>query len=429
MPDQIIAGLIERFLNGTITSVEKELLAKWILDERNENELLSMMEQSWHDFTPGQTIRIEKADQLLESIFGRLNEATLTQPANESLMSPVNESPAPIQPETIPVRRIGWSGRGRSYKLAAAVLFFTILTSAGFYFLLKPSGLKPSPIILASKDVPAPAASNATLTLSDGSTIVLDSAGKGNIATQRKTAIMQLGDGDIAYQANGNKANGSTANGSTDYAEYNTLTVPRGSRIAQLTLSDGTRVWLNAGSSIHYPVAFAGANRPVSVTGESYFEVARDAMHPFLVSKGSCTVKVLGTHFNVNTYEEEGDIKVTLLEGSVVVSSGSGNSPLLPGQMATIDARQQIGVLKNADMERVMAWKNGLFNFAGADIRTVMRELSRWYGLELVFKDVPNEKYHVEISRNTPLSKVLEIIEMTGGVHFNIKGNKVTVMK
>jgi len=408
MPDPTIAGLIDRLLNGTITPEEKEMLAKWILSHSDEQELISMMEQSWKDFKPGQSIPDEKAGQLLESIFGKAKSASPVQP----------EMYPEMQPETTPIRRIGWTSKSiRSYRMAAAVLLFVIMTGAGFYFLRKQSGS--TSIAIAGKDVPAPAVSNAVLTLSDGKTIILDSAGEGNIATQRKTAIVKLGDGDIAYQADG----------TADSVEYNTLTVPRGSRIAHVTLSDGTRVWLNAGSSLRYPVAFAGSERSVSVTGESYFEVAHDVSHPFVVSKGSAAVKVLGTHFNVNAYDEEGEIKVTLLEGSVAVTSGSGNSLLSPGQMATIDARQKIAVLKNADVERVMAWKNGFFDFAGADIRTVMRELSRWYGLELTFNDVINEKFHVEISRNTPLSNVLKMLEMTGGVHFNITGNKVTVMR
>jgi ferric-dicitrate binding protein FerR (iron transport regulator) len=174
-------------------------------------------------------------------------------------------------------------------------------------------------------------------------------------------------------------------------------------------------------------VSFNGPDRQVSVTGESYFEVAQDKTHPFVVSKGNCAIKVLGTHFNVNAYDEEEEIKVTLLEGAVKVSSGSDNSLLLPGQMAVMDTRQKIDVLKNADIERVVAWKNGYFNFANADIRTVLRELARWYNLELVFNDVTNEKFHVEINRDIPLSKVLRILEMTDRVHFNISGNKVTV--
>ncbi|MDO6429054.1 FecR domain-containing protein [Flavitalea sp. BT771] len=397
MPDQNIATLIDRLLNGSITPAEKEFLAKWIAYDSDEKELHSMMERAWSDFKPGQNLPAEKAGQLLESILHRAKE---------------NDT---AQPKAIHGDRIGWRPSIRAYQWAAAVLLFVIVTGVGFYFLRKQPGAIPTAI--ARRDVLPPAASNAVLTLANGQTIVLDSAGKGNIAIQRTTAIIKQGDGDIAYRTTGK----------TDDIEYNTLTVPRGSRIAHVTLSDGTRVWLNAGSSLRYPVSFNGQDRQVSVTGESYFEVAQDKAHPFVVSKGNCAIKVLGTHFNVNAYDEEEKIKVTLLEGSVKVISGAGNNLLLPGQMAVMNAGQKMEILENADIERVMAWKNGYFNFANADIRTVLRELSRWYDLELVFDDVTNEKFHVEIRRDIPLSKVLSILEMTDKVHFNISGKKVTV--
>lgn len=311
-----------------------------------------------------------------------------------------------------PIRRIR---RIRPYPVAAAALLFIILSGASLYILNKKPAAPPQ--TLAAKDVLPPAATRAVLTLSDGSNIVLDSAAKGNIATQHTTAVIKQGDGDIAYQAAGNAAE----------IEYNTLTVPRGSRIAHLTLADGTRVWLNAGSSLRYPVAFNGPDRKVEVTGESYFEVAPDKARPFIVNKRDNAIKVLGTHFNVNAYDEEGPMKVTLLEGSVKVSTGSGDGLLLPGQMAIMDAGRRIDVLKSVDLERVMAWKDGYFNFSNADIRTVMRELSRWYGLELEFNNVTTERFHVEISRDIPLSKVLRILELTDKIHFDISGKKVTV--
>jgi len=386
MPDPHIAGLIDRFFKGTITPEEKELLAEWILHSGEEKDLASLLERSWKDFEPNQSLSDARAGQLLSSILRKGN--------------------------MVPVRRIQWR------RMAAAAIVFVLVTGAGFYYLSKHS--IPHPIAIASRDVAAPSASNAVLTLANGRTIILDSASNGSLATQGRTTIIKLGDGDIAYQPQEISENA---------AGYNTLTVPRGSRIAHVTLSDGTKVWLNAGSSLAYPVAFTGPERKVSVTGETYFEVAPDASHPFIVSKGTRTIKVLGTHFNVNAYEEEEDMKVTLLEGAVEVTAGSGNSILHPGQMAQIDDMQKISLLKNVDLERVMAWKNGLFNFSGADIRTVMRELSRWYDLKLDFKDQINEKFHVEISRNTNVSNVLKILETTGGVHFNIAGNKITVMR
>ena len=392
MPDQNIANLIDRLLNGSITPEEKEMLAKWILHDSDEKDLHLMMERAWSDFKPGQTLPAEKADELLDAVLQKIKE---------------EEAPVKLQRRPI-----------RLYRMAAAVLLFVIATGTGIFLLRKQTG-SPATVV-ANSDVLPPAANKAVLTLSNGKTIILDSAGKGNIATQRTTAIIKKGDGDIAYQTE--------TEGKTAGVEYNTLTVPRGSRIAHVTLSDGTRVWLNAGSSLRYPVVFNGPDREVEITGESYFEVAPDRAHPFVVNKGNNAIKVLGTHFNVNAYDEEDAMKVTLLEGSVKITSGADNSLLLPGQMAIMAAGQKIDVLKNADIEKVMAWKNGYFNFSGADIHTVMRELARWYGLELVFNNVTNEKFHVEVSRDIPLSKVLSILEMTDKIHFNISGNKVTVL-
>jgi transmembrane sensor len=390
MPELSIAALIERLLDGSITPAEKQQLAQWLLDDSNEEQLHSIMERAWSDFQPGQTLPAGKADQILESI---------------------------LQPS---IHRIEPRKKSLTlYRLAAAaVLIFAILTGAGIYLVHKQSA--PSPIAATTgKDVAPPSATKAVLTLSDGSRIDLDSAGKGNIATQYTTSVIKQDDGTITYDP---------GDQTTPETVYNTLTVPRGSRIAQLTLSDGTKVWLNAGSSLRYPVAFTGPDRKVEITGETYFEVAQDKLHPFVVTKGDNEIKVLGTHFNVNAYDEEGPMKVTLLEGSVRITSASGNSLLRPGEMAVMDQGKNIDILNNADLDRIMAWKNGYFNFSNADIRTVMRELSRWYGLELVFNNVTNERFHIEINRDIPLSKVLRILEMTDKIHFTISGNKVTVL-
>ena len=390
MPELSIAALIERLLDGSITPAEKQQLAQWLLDDSNEKQLHSIMERAWSDFQPGQTLPAGKADQILESILQP--SIPRIEPRKKSLIG---------------------------YRLAAAaVLIFAILTGAGIYLVHKQSA--PSPIaVTTGKDVAPPSATKAVLTLSDGSRIDLDSAGKGNIATQYTTSVIKQDDGAITYNP---------GDQTTSETVYNTLTVPRGSRIAQLTLSDGTKVWLNAGSSLRYPVAFTGPDRKVEITGETYFEVAQDKLHPFVVTKGDNEIRVLGTHFNVNAYDEEGPMKVTLLEGSVRLTSASGNSLLRPGEMAVMDQGKNIDILNNADLDRIMAWKNGYFNFSNADIRTVMRELSRWYGLELVFNNVTNERFHIEINRDIPLSKVLRILEMTDKIHFTISGNKVTVL-
>jgi ferric-dicitrate binding protein FerR (iron transport regulator) len=211
--------------------------------------------------------------------------------------------------------------------------------------------------------------------------------------------------------------------------DYNTLSNPRGSKVISLTLSDGTRVWLNAGSSLRYPASFASSavNREVKITGEAYFEVAHDASKPFIVSKNDVSVTVLGTHFNVNAYDDESDIKITLLEGSVRVNKGSNTGLLKPGQQAQVSS--SVKVLNNTDVEQVMAWKNGKFSFNGSDIKTVMRELARWYDVNVEYKDEIKETFFVKLDRNTNMSNVFRILQTTGAVHFKIEGKKVTVMQ
>jgi ferric-dicitrate binding protein FerR (iron transport regulator) len=211
--------------------------------------------------------------------------------------------------------------------------------------------------------------------------------------------------------------------------QYNTLTVPRGSKIVELTLTDGTKVVMNAASAITFPTVFAGNERKVAITGEAYFEVAHDKSKPFIVSKGDAQVEVLGTHFNVNAYDDEEAINVTLLEGSVRVTtlSKKQNVILKPGQMARITSKLEL--LPDVNINEVMAWKEGKFRFGEfASIETVMRQLSRWYDVEVQYKGKVSGHIGGTIERAANISQVLHILEMTGIVKFNIQGRKIIVM-
>ena len=275
-------------------------------------------------------------------------------------------------------------------------------------------------------DVPAPGKNRAFITLSDGRTISLDSLNQGMLARQGTVKLVKLENGQLAYQS---------ISGENIHADqFNTLSNPRGSKVIEVMLNDGTHVWLNAGSSITYPVAFAGKLRKVTVTGEAYFEVTQDAARPFYVSKGNWEVKVLGTNFNVNAYDDERTIKVTLLEGSVKVSNSipgdeSGKGPgvvLKPGQQA-IAAEQQLTVNNQTDLDAVMAWKNGYFNFNHASLQSVLQQVSRWYDVEIVYQGaVPNMEFIGEIQRDFNLSEVLEALTRTD-VQFKIEGKKLIV--
>jgi ferric-dicitrate binding protein FerR (iron transport regulator) len=193
-----------------------------------------------------------------------------------------------------------------------------------------------------------------------------------------------------------------------------------------MTLSDGSKVWLNAGSSVRFPVAFTGNERKVSITGEAYFEVAHDARKPFIVKdiNRNAEVQVFGTHFNVNAYDDEPTINVTLLEGSVKVN----NTMIKPGQQAQVG--NGVKVASNVDFDEVMAWKNGRFQFEGAGIEEVMRQVARWYDVEVIYENKPlNQHFRGGISREVEASKLFKMLEMTEAVHFRIEGKKVYVIK
>ncbi len=267
--------------------------------------------------------------------------------------------------------------------------------------------------VIPADDVEAPKITKAMITLADGRNVSIDSL---TALTQGNVAITKTADGKIIYS------------GASSEMLYNTLSNPRGSKVIDMTLADGSRVWLNAGSSVRYPVAFVGKERKVSITGEAYFEVTHDATKPFYVSKDDMSIQVLGTHFNVNAYDDEKDIKVTLLEGSVKVSNNAANSLLKPGQQASVT--NDVKVINNVDLEQVMAWKNGRFQFEGSGIEEVMRQITRWYDVEVVYEVKPQEvHFRGGISRNVEASKVFKMLETTDAVHFRIEGKKVFVIK
>lgn len=320
----------------------------------------------------------------------------------------------------------------RAVAAAAAVM---LLLGAGAYFLFFNKSSKR--IVEAGKqeqrynnDVP-PGGNRAVLTLSNGTTIILDSTRNGMLARQGNTKILKLNSGELTY------SQPATGNPSSATIQYNTLSTPRGGQY-HVVLPDGTGVWLNAASSIRYPTVVTGKEREVEITGEAYFEVAENAAMPFIVKKGNVEVKVLGTHFNVNAYDDEGNMKVTLLEGSVKVEQRTtdngqrttGNQQLLtPGQQAQAEPDGRIRLIRNADVEQAVAWKNGEFSFRHNDIYEIMRQLSRWYNVDVSYKDSLDLHLSGQISKNVNASAVFRMLEFAGNVQFQIVGRKIIVMK
>lgn len=301
------------------------------------------------------------------------------------------------------------------YWWAAACI---ILLTAGAYYLSRqtqqPVMVNRAPV----KDV-APGGNRAVLTLSDGSEITLDSAGNGVLAQQGNTRITKLNNGQLAYSGSGNPEG---------KVLYNTMSTPLGGQY-QLILPDGTGVWLNAASSISYPTAFTGNKRNVTVTGEAYFEVVKNEKMPFRVKAGNTTIDVLGTHFNINAYKDEASINTTLLEGAVRVNVSQQQQQLRPGQQARVPANgTSIQVVDHADISEVMAWKAGFFSFNDADLPTVMRQLSRWYNVEVKYEgNIPQRVFTGEIGRNLTLSQVLKGLTKTRIKYRIENGNRIVI--
>jgi ferric-dicitrate binding protein FerR (iron transport regulator) len=305
------------------------------------------------------------------------------------------------------------------FRYAAAVIL--ILGTVVFLWLNKnnkPSTVAKTQSIPEENDV-APGRDGAVLTLANGTKVVLDSIGNGVIAQQNGAQVV-MQNGQLAYDVTG-KSSGAVV--------YNTMSTPKG-RQFHVQLPDGTHAWLNAASSIRYPTVFAGNERKVYITGEIYFEVAKNRKMPFRVHvNDEVGIRVLGTHFNVKAYVDELSIKTTLLEGSVQVNAHNQIQTLQPGQQAQISADEKIKVMNDADMNQVMAWKNGLFNFNGYDIKLVMREIARWYDLEIVYEAEPKQReIGGKVQRSLTLNQVMAILKDLD-IHYRLEGRTLIVTK
>jgi transmembrane sensor len=265
-------------------------------------------------------------------------------------------------------------------------------------------------------DIP-PGGNNALLTLADGTTIVLDVAQNGVLAQQGNTKVIKL-NGKLDYSANSS---------ATKEIVYNTISTPRGGQF-QVELPDGSQVWLNAASSLRFPTSFVGKVRRVEISGEAYFEVAKNKAMPFIVRVNDAEIQVLGTHFNVMAYNDEATLKTTLLEGAVKFVKEGINTMLKPGQQSQLTKEGQLKVVNDVDLTKVVAWKNGFFDFEGSDLETVAKQLSRWYDVEVIYDRKIDDLFYAKIPRNTKLSVVLKALELTGKVHFQIQGRKIIII-
>lgn len=390
MPNERLAFLFDKYINGNCTTVEKKELAVLALASQHDADVQELLQQYWDQVTAEVKMPEDKAASIAAEIIKQ---------------HPINQ---PLQ--TGKVKRINWV----KWVAAASVL---LLISIGGYklFLAKPVK-QGGPGTTLITDVKPPASNRAMITLADGRKLYLDSVANGTMATQENVKLVKLADGQIAY------------NGAAGKVVYNTLTNPRGSKVVDMTLSDGTHVWLNTGSSITYPVSFIGNERKVSITGEAYFEVTHDVTKPFYVTKDDLQVQVLGTHFNVNAYDDESDTRISLLQGSVEINSTDASLRIKPGEQAVVTSNGAMALNKQVDMDMVMAWKNGLFSFDNADLPAVMKQLSRWYDIEVTFSGkIPEGKFKGKIPRDLTLSQLLNGLSSTR-IHFTMEGNKITIL-
>lgn len=293
----------------------------------------------------------------------------------------------------------------RFFQVAVAACLAALILVGGYFMFFnnKETGTPP---IVKTTDIEAPKSDKAVIRFNNGKLIAVDtltSYSDGNVTVTR------MADGRLVYAGLGTEI------------KFNTLSNPRGSKVIDMTLADGSRVWLNAGSSITYPVSFVSSERKVNMTGEAYFEVAKDASKKFIVIASGLTTEVIGTHFNINTYTDEAVKKVTLLEGSIMVNG----TMIKPGQQAQVG--HELKVSGNIDLDAVMAWRNGYFHFSGMGIQEVMRQLERWYDITVSFEGkIPERKFAGQIDRNANLSEVIRILRESN-VHFTVKDRHLIV--
>jgi hypothetical protein len=306
----------------------------------------------------------------------------------------------------------------------AASIVVAISATAYFWFANQPEHLQNqvSSAVEQIRDVKAPESTLATITLSNGQVIYIDSLSKGQLARYGGVEIVKQDDGQVRYKK------------ISEEVSNNILTNPKGSEVITITLADGTRIWLNAASCITYPTSFTKGERKVELSGEAYFEVAKNEKMPFIVNiNNKAEVKVLGTEFNIKSYDDEPVIKTTLVEGSVQVARKARNSnpeyfKLKPGEQASMNENGVFSI-SNVDIKESISWKEGIFYFNDTDLESIMKSLARWYDVEVNYrsKDLKELTFGAVISRRSNISNILNLMKMTGTVDFEISGKKIIV--
>jgi ferric-dicitrate binding protein FerR (iron transport regulator) len=384
------AELITRYLKGDLSYDEHEQFRKWLEEDVANQQLIESLE---NEETLARDLHF----------FSSVDKGA----AWENLTRTINES---SQQRPTPVTKY--------WKYVAASIVMGILSWVVFQATFKDKG---SELVKVEIPVPEndvlPGGNKASLTLADGSVVLLEDMADGTVREENGIRTSKK-DGQIVYEILNQEGSGEIF--------YNTIHTPAGGQY-HVVLPDGSKVWLNSESSLHFPTAFSGSQRIVDLTGEGYFEVSKNTEMPFVVQALKTRVEVMGTHFNVMSHANEGASRTTLLEGSVKVSNGTSNRIIAPGQQAVIDDKIQV---KNVDLGEAIAWKNGYFQFESEDLKTILRQLKRWYGIEVENEQkIPDKHFTAFVSRNTNLSQVLKMLEISGELKFEIDGKKISVQE
>ncbi len=413
-----ISELIGKELNETITVDEANELNEWVNSSVANKTLFDQLHNDV--FVKQQLEKFDSYDIERNRVYlmRKLGEEVASR---ESLVvSPSRPAVADFDCSDDPVSSLLRIKRIKLWKrIAVAASFFGLLFVG--YWLVKDKTTEngPQTIVSQTNDVKAPVSNRAMITLANGEQVYIDSALDRETVLQGNMKLIKLPTGEITYVLEGTV--------STESMSYNTVSNPRGSKVLPMQLADGTRFWLNVGSSLTYPVVFTGDVRKVEITGEAYFEVAHNDKMPFVVAKGQTEIKVLGTHFNVNAYDDEKELKVTLLEGAVQVQKAGEGVLLKPGQQAEVEGG--IKLVDGVDTDLVMAWKNGMFAFHDASVQEVMRQLARWYDVTVKYEGtIPVHAFRGKIQRDNTLSVVLQILA-EANIHYKINGNEIIVTK
>ena len=391
-----IVPLIIKFLKGELDAEEQRQLDEWMMAKGDRREMLLRLQDPVH---------VHKMLDLLKEVDVEKNWG--------KFWPTIAGEEAPLPLAIKPVRQL------YRWALTAVAACLILMIPLTYFWRSRPTparsiekGLLPLAI--------GPGRNTAILTLDSGRKIYLDSIGDGSVAQHGDWAIVKQG-GMLLYKKSSDAA--ATTAGPLI---YNTLTTPRSGQF-ELRLPDGSRVWLNNSSSLRFPISFTGNIRPVYLTGEAYFDIAKDDLHPFQVTTGDLTVKVLGTGFNLMAYPDEEAVKTTLVEGKIRVEQKDRHVVLRPGEQVAATPAGDWKIIPSVNTEEITDWKNGLFHFDNSDLHAVMRQLARWYDVQVEFRDeFPNRHIQGAMHRDLSLNQVLELLT-DKDIHFTVKDRTVIV--